>query len=400
MPVQDVLIAEHKAELEDLQTFIDHLLEQAHGRDLNPSEEELMARKADRMAVVTAQLGKLIEAQKISLASRERISEITKSQAIARNPTTSQATMEYRTAGQYIVDRWAASVGVEEARERLTLYHRAAAHQTTADNLGVIPEPVVGSVLNYIDTSRPIVSALGPMSVPGGRFVRPRVTQHTLVDVQTAEKTELESQKMLIERVEVSMATYGGYVNISRQDIDWSSPSIMDLVVSDLAGQYAKKTESVTATAVAAGSTAQTPVITAASTAAEVNAAIWKAAGASYNAMQGAGSLVLAVSPDMMGAIGALFPGVNPTNTVSTGFSAGSFGSGPNGAISGITVVMSAGLAAGKAFMINTAAAEVYEQRLGALQVTEPSVLGVQVAYAGYFAAVVLTATGIIKLTA
>ena len=97
---------------------------------------------------------------------------------------------------------------------------------------------------------------------------------------------------------------------------------------------------------------------------------------------------------------GRCSPGSNPQNAVSSGFNAGSFGSGPQGTISGITVVMSAGLATGKAFLINTAATEVYEQRLGSLQVTEPSVLGVQVAYAGYFAAVVLTTTGNIKLTA
>ena len=36
--------------------------------------------------------------------------------------------------------------------------------------------------------------------------------------------------------------------------------------------------------------------------------------------------------------------------------------------------------------VLSTAAAEVYEDRIGALQVVEPSVLGVQVAYAGYFA--------------
>ena len=60
------------------------------------------------------------------------------------------------------------------------------------------------------------------------------------------------------------MVTYGGYVNVSRQNIDWSVPSIMDIVINDLAAQYAIKTESVTAAAVATGSTAQTPVITAA----------------------------------------------------------------------------------------------------------------------------------------
>jgi hypothetical protein len=50
--------------------------------------------------------------------------------------------------------------------------------------------------------------------------------------------------------------------------------------------------------------------------------------------------------------------------------------------------------------LLNSSAARVYEQRIGALQVTEPSVLGVQVAYAGYFQVSVLVPTAVIKLTA
>ena len=398
MPVQDVLIADAKSELEDLQTFVDHLLEQARGRDLNSTEEELMGKKVDRMAIVNDHLGKLIEGQKISAASRERISEITKANAVTRNPT-AQATMEYRSAGQYVVDRWQAGVGVDEARERLNLYHRAAAHQTTADNLGIIPEPVVGPLLSFIDTSRPIVQALGVTDMPGGRFVIPRITQHTDVAAQSAEKTELVSRKMLIDRVAVTMTTYGGYVNVSRQDIDWSVPQIMDLVIADLAGQYAIETETVTGTALKAAATAQTPVLTGASTAAEVNAAVWKAVGAAYAATPGAGRFLLLVSPDMMGAIGGIFPPVNPQNAITTGFSAADFASGTQGAISGVTVVMSYGLAAGTILLLNASAARVYEQRIGALQVTEPSVLGVQVAYAGYFNVSTLVPTAILKLT-
>ena len=58
-----------------------------------------------------------------------------------------------------------AGLGIDEAKQRLTMYHRAAAHQTTADNQGIIPEPIVGSVLNFVDASRPIVTALGPLFV-------------------------------------------------------------------------------------------------------------------------------------------------------------------------------------------------------------------------------------------
>jgi HK97 family phage major capsid protein len=398
----DDFLDQIKTEIDERASFSDQLTAAAksENRDLEPKELELITRNRDRLAVLRSQIDPVAESARIATESRERIAQITAETAARRSPTATMPTPEYRSAGQYICDYWQAGIGSIDAKERLGLYMRAAAHQTTADNLGLIPEPTVGPVLNYIDATRPIVTVLGPMDVPGISFRLPRVTQHTAIAEQSAEKGELTSQKMLIERVSVSMDTYGGYVNVSRQDIDFSVPQIMDIVVGDLASRYAIVTEAYTGTTLLAGSTAQTPVITAASTAAEVNAALWKAVAASYTAMQGAGRPVLAVAPDMMVAFGQLFPGVNPTNAISPGFNAGDLAAGGQGTISGITVVMSAGLASGKALLINTAAARVFEQRIGALQVTEPSVLGVQVAYAGYFQAVVTSATGIIKLTA
>ena len=70
------------------------------------------------------------------------------------------------------------------------------------------------------------------------------------------------------------------------------------------------------------------------------------------------------------------------------------------GSISGIPTYMSPGLGTNKAFLLSTGAVEVYEQRVGTLQVTEPSVLGVQVAYAGYFTPLRLVDNGVIELTA
>jgi HK97 family phage major capsid protein len=395
----DNLIAEYTNELETRQAFLDSLLEQSSGRDLSTQETELVQKTSDRMTVLNSLLTPLQAAAKVSQQSRIRIEEIASDLALQRTPS-AQHTVEYRSAGSYVIDRWAASVGVEDARERLNVWHRAAAHQTTADNLGIIPEPVVGPLLNFIDTSRPIVNSLGVTAMPGGRFVIPRITQHTDTAKQTAEKAELASRKMLIDRISVSMDTYGGYVNVSRQDIDWSVPQIMDIVINDLAGQYAIDTETVTAVSLKANSTAQTPVISSSSTAVEVNAAVWKAVGAAYAATPGEGRFMLLVSPDMMGAIGPLFPATNPTNANSSGFTAGSLGSGAMGSISGVQVVMSYGLAAGTVLLLNAQAARVYEQRIGALQVTEPSVLGVQVAYAGYFQVSVLVPTAVIKLTA
>jgi HK97 family phage major capsid protein len=398
MPATDVLIAQYQAEIEERQSFIDGVVQGAVGRDINATEMELVSKHTDRLSTLNELVGPLRESAKIATESRNRMAEIQRDVSIARNPA--HAPIEYRSAGEFIVDYWRAGVGHEDARDRLTLYNRAAAHQTTGDNLGIIPNPVVGDVLNYVDASRPIVTTLGPAAVPGGRFTRPRVTQHTQVGEQTAEKTELASRKMLISSTPVDMNTYGGYCNVSRQNIDWSVPSIMDLIVNDLAAQYAIMTEKVTADTLVASATVGVPQIPATgATEADISAALWGAAGAAYNAMPGAGRVVLFVSPDMLGVFGGLFAPVNPTNSQSTGFTAANFGSGAMGSISGIPVVMSAALAARTALVVNTNAAEVYEQRIGALSVTEPSVLGVQVAYAGYFAAIVLTPAGVIDIT-
>jgi hypothetical protein len=65
------------------------------------------------------------------------------------------------------------------------------------------------------------------------------------------------------------------------------------------------------------------------------------------------------------------------------------------GQISGIPVYVTAGLTAGQMLVVSSAALEVYEDRIGSLQVIEPSVLGVQVAYAGYYTWLVVETTGI-----
>lgn len=396
----DAMLARLQTELEERRLFQDGLVEAAQneGRDLTDQEMELYSRARDRMRTLEDQMGPLRESSRIAEDSGRRIAEMQQAYAVARNPAAAR-TVEYRSAGQFIMDWWQAAIGGDDARQRVEVYQRAAAHQTTADNLGVIPEPIVGSVVNFIDASRPIVAALGPRAVPGGRFNRPKVTQHTDTALQANEKDELVSRKMLITRLAVAMATYGGYVNVSRQDIDFSSPAIMDIVIQDLAAQYAMDTETATATALATGAAAGTTIPTGAATADVWLAAIWAAAATSWTNMQGVGGLILALPPGLLSAIGPLFPPYNPTNVGGMGFSAATYGQGQVGTISGIQVVMSSAVAANTALVINTAAAEVYEQRVGALQVIEPSVLGVQVAYAGYFAPLVVQANGVVKIT-
>lgn len=397
MRATDQMLARVASEVEERQKFVDGVVEAAEkdGRDLTSQEMELVTRAQTRMGELGAQMEPLKEASRIALESRSRIAEIGK---LFEAPSDGPRVVEYRTAGAYILDYWKAALGADEPRERLELFQRAAAHQTTADNPGLIPESIVGPVINLIDATRPLVSALGPRQLPSNNFSRPRVTQNTQVAAQSAEKSELVSRKMLIGKTAVVPKTYGGYVNVSRQDIDWTQPAIMDIVLGDLAAQYAIETENATVDDFTAAATVGPTLPTGAPTAAQVASALWAAAGAVFTAMKGQGRVIAVTGADMLGILGPLFPPVNPQNAQSAGFAAGDFSTGLVGSIAGIPIYISSGMAANTILVLSTAAGEVYEDRIGALQVVEPSVLGVQVAYAGYFADVALVPTGMQKI--
>jgi len=398
MRATDQMLARLSGEIAEKQNFIDGVVEAAEkeGRDLTSQEMELVTRARTRQGELNDQAKPMQEAAEIALESARRISEIGKLMGDQQQKPVGE--IAYRTAGEWTVDYIAAATGSISAKERIEHYTRAAAHQTTADNPGLLPVQIVGNLINFVDQSRPLIGFFGARQLPSGSWARPRITQHTQIAAQSAEKTELVSRKMLIDSLPVTATTMGGYINLSRQNQAWSSPPIMDIVVSDLAGQYAIETENKFADDLMAAATAETALPTGAATAAQVSAALWTAVGNVYTATKGVGRLFQAVSPDMLGLLGPLFAPVNPQNSQSTGFNAADIGSGTVGSISGVPVIVSAGLNAGSWLVGSTAGAEVYEDRIGVLSVIEPSVLGTQVAYGGFFADVVLVPTALRKI--
>lgn len=400
----DAMIRRLDDELQERQAFVEGLVAAAQDddRDLTDEEDKMLQSAEERMDKIRGQLERLEgladTAKQVRARSRQLDEAITSARKVDGQP------VEYRSAGAYALDQYQASLGDRPAKERLEVFHRVADHQKTPDNLGVVPDPVIGSVVNFIDAARPIVGRLGPQSMPNATWHRPKVTQSTSVDLQgTAgaaadEKAELVSQKMLITRLTANAVTYGGYVNVSRQNIDFSSPQVLDIVINDLAAQYAIQTEAATADALVA-STGPDVVISTSATSDEVHTAVWDAAAQAYNAVKGQGSLFIAASPDRLAQFGPLFQPVNPENQPGEGFRAGNFSQGAMGSISGVPVIMSAGLTGDQAFLLSSSALEVFEQRVGTLQVTEPSVLGVQVAYAGYFTPLTIEDNGIVEFT-
>lgn len=408
----DSMIRRLETELREKQTFSNEIISRAQNaeRDLSDDEKQLVVEARGRIEQIKDQLETIEDISRVSYETSNRARQV--GQAIEQMKGRHDAgPVEYRSAGEFALDSYKSHLGDREASERLELFYRAAAHQKTSDNLGVVPDPVIGEVLNFVDGSRPIVSRLGARPLPGATWHRPKVTQHTSVGLQgtegaaSDEKSELVSQKMTITRLDASAVTYGGYVNVSRQNIDFSNPAAFDAIVNDLALQYAIQTEAATgATLLATSNEVELTTETGGSpTADELVEGLWSAVAKIYAATKGAGTPVLVVDPSKLSVWGKAFSSytMNQDGRASGLSITSAFGQGLVGNIQGVPVLVSAGLGGASTdygVLMSTAAVEVYEQRIGTLQVTEPSVLGVQVAYAGYFTPMVVEAGGLQRI--
>jgi len=400
----DAMIRRLERELEERNSAVQGLVANAQDdeRDLNTSEQETINGLQQRMQAIQSQLDTLESSSATAIQVQTRLHDLDVAMTTARR--TGSAQVEYRSAGEYVADLYTARMGDREAQERIEVFHRVAAHQTTADNAGLLPERIVEPVLNGVDVARPLVSAIGTTDLGQGSWAYARVTQHTQVGVQSAEKAELASRKMLVTKTAITAPTYGGYVNVSKQDIRRTTPQILDMVIADLSGQYAIETEDAAADELIANSTPGTIQIPATETALGIAQAVWGAAGQSAALLRTANlpanGPILAVSANSLGLIGPLFPAVNPQSAFSQGFSAGNVQlQGPQGQIAGLTVVLGAGLPDDTILFLYRSAVRCYEDRYGAMQVNEPSVWGVQVGYAGDFETVVLDDGGVIEIT-
>jgi len=293
----------------------------------------------------------------------------------------------------------------EQAAARIA-QTRVVADQKTTDTTGILPTPIVGAVVDLIDANRPLISSLGGAKglggIPGSTFTRPKITQHVTVGVQSGEKTQLSSQKMTIAPVTFTKATYGGTVDISRQDIDWTSPSAWDILVRDLAQVYSVQTETAVAAAFKAASTA-TAVTVATNDLKGWTIALYTAAMHSYQASFMMPDRIWC-SLDVWAALGSLVDVarvVLPQNTTDEmGAPGTSTLASFRGDLLGVPRIVVPTFAAGTCMVGNSSLYEVYEEVIGLLSVVEPSILGVQVAYGGYVAFGTLSATGIVPLTA
>lgn len=254
---------------------------------------------------------------------------------------------------------------------------RATAHQLLADNPGIVPRPVLGPVVNLIDASRPFINSVTRKPLPAGSFDRPHITQHVAVGKQAAEKTLTDSQKMVIGKLPVQAATYAGHLNISRQDVKWSSPGILQIVFEDFAAIYAQTTCNDASDQFVASCTGA-PIAIASADPGAVSEALYGGAAAAMGAAGGGLPDTMWVAPDVWATLGGMTttqgaPAYPSLSLSSTG-----------GNPMGLKLVVDEHFAPGTMVTGPSRLVEWYEDVDGLMQVGEPDVLGQLVGYAGY----------------
>ena len=138
-----------------------------------------------------------------------------------------------------------------------TALQAAAGDILTTDTPGLLPVPVQGPLFQDLSFVRPVVTAFGARAMPNTpskTFIRPTITTHTSTATQT-EGAAPSATTMVIASNTVTKTTVAGQVTITEQDMDFTDPAAMNLILNDLAGEYLIKTDDVAADALVAGAT-------------------------------------------------------------------------------------------------------------------------------------------------
>lgn len=383
---------------EEITQGIDTLVNRAaeENRDVSDEEQAQVDRDQARLTELQTSIQHYTDLETRQGAIAEMRQRVRPAPQLTRSGPENQGEPEYQLsddfpdAGTYAVTLHRAMVLRDPAaREAID---RATAHQLLADNPGIVPRPVVGSLVNLINSSRPFISSIGTKPLPAGSFDRPTITQHVAVGVQAAEKTLTDSQKLTIGKLPVQAKTFAGHLNISRQDVKWTSPGIMQIVYEDFAAIYAVTTDNDAADSFA-GSVTSAAIPVESADYAGVAGALYQGAQAGLAAGSGAHD-TLWLSPDVWGALGGATEAQG--NPSFPGLSLGSSG----GSVMGLRVVVDHNFPAGTMISGPSRFAEWYEDVDGLMQVGEPDVLGQLVGYAGYGAFLNVAPTAFSKYAA
>ncbi|MBT56597.1 MAG: hypothetical protein CMF72_24755 [Mameliella sp.] len=406
--------------------FIDKLTGdvEAASRDMSDTERENVKAAHDRVKAIDEQLKPLREFEELRGADQQSAGRYTptggdrgadqgdQGDRGRMGARTEEREHKYRSVGEFLADTYRASSRAQRAGQQLesgvrdaaadrlrshgltveggSLVRAAAPHNTTAEVPGLIPQTIVGEVMSDVDAARPFITSVGPRDlggIPGLTFERPTITQHVQVAKQSAEKATVANRQFEVDGIPFSKDTYGGWANVSRQSIDWTSPAVWDALMTDFVEQYGLETENAAADAFATAVVQETELGTAETIGeASLQELLTALYGAAVQAYQGSGRLpdTIWASLDWWAVMGPLMDYLKATT-------AGDGGGDSNpssfaGNLLRVPRIIVPSFAAGTLIVGVKSRTEVYEDRFGFLSVVEPKVFGVELAYGGYMA--------------
>ena len=283
----------------------------------------------------------------------------------------------------------------EAVRDQQSALQAAAGDVLTTDTPGLLPVPVLGPVFQDLNFVRPVVTAFGARSMPNTpskTFTRPTITTHTSAATQT-EGSAVSATTMVIAANTVTKTTVAGQVTLTMQDMSFTDPASMDIILNDLAGEYLIKTDDIAADALVAGKTASGSTWTVTDN--DPSSLIQSLYDAAREITEDSNYFPthLCVSPDVWQKLGSQLDGSKRpvlgyvTDGIIGQNSIGKVGGmGYNNMdVMGLKLVVDNNFASGTMLVVYAPGFEIYEAQQGVLSIANPSTLSRTFSYYGYF---------------
>jgi HK97 family phage prohead protease len=329
-------------------------------------------------------------------------------------PAVPKRKFDLPTPGEYLAAmhiggdtfRNVAAATQEYMKSKQSALEAAAGDIVTTDTPGLLPVPVLGPVFQDLNFIRPVVNAIGARAMPNGgaskTFIRPTITTHTSVAAQSSELAAASATTMVIASNSVSKTTLAGQVTLSIQDVDFTDPASLQIILNDLLGEYLIASDNVAADAIVAGATASGATWTV--TANDPSSLISAIYTAAYNMLLDTNFLPdhIFVAPGVWQALGAqldadkrpVFPYVGAAGLMGVnGMGAANITVANTFNPFGLNLVADRNFAAGTMVVARGQAIEFYEQIRGLMSVELPSTLGRNFSYAGYVSTFIADST-------
>ena len=345
--------------------------------------------------------------QETSVVEAEKSVEIEAATPTAPIPAAPKRNFGMPTAGEYLAAyhiggdtyRKVNDAFIEAAKARQSALQAAAGDTLTTDTPGLLNQMVLGPVFADLNYVRPVVAAVGARAMPDGgmskTFIRPTWTTHPSVAAQSPELSAASATTPVIASNVVTKTTLAGQVTLSVQDIDFTSPGAMEIILRDLVGQYMLASDNVAADAITNGASASGSTWTV--TANDPSSLISALYDAATDILSATNFLPdhLFVSPDVWQKLGSqldadkrpIFPYVGASGLMGVnGMGSANITVANTFNPFGLNLVADRNFQVGTLYVARGAAIEFYEQVKGVMSVEVPSTLGRTFSYYGYVA--------------